>query len=344
MLFKGTMRRSALAAILILCPQIILASAQPILFIMDASGSMGESFQGVTRMAAARVLLGEQIQKLPIGTRAGFVAYGNGIPGCESYRLYAPLARSSTGAIPGIMQKLIPSGETPIAATLRQVSKSILAKESNVRIVLISDGKESCGGNPDAEAAMLRSRGHQVHVIGLGVDDVTAVQLKRIAGMGGGVYFHVRTNTDFIEAIQRTTDPTVQPAEQTDEGPTVAIPVPPAPREEKSEPQVSGDGLVLSGVRSKELPNGRIQVEVDYRFRWEPESDFSVSVQISDGRRVHEVYGARSFVHMNTQSGSGTITFELDPAEVRGNSFLITGELWDIEQVPGRVSVSQLRR
>lgn len=337
------MRRSALAAILILCPQIILASAQPILFIMDASGSMGESFQGVTRMAAARVLLGEQIRKLPIGTRAGFVAYGNGIPGCDSFRLYAPIARSSTGAIPGIMGKLVPSGETPIAATLRQVGKGILAREAGVRIVLISDGKESCGGNPDAEAAILRSRGHQVHVIGLGVDEVTAVQLRRIAGMGGGVYFHVQTNTDFIDAIARTTDRVVEAGPPADESSGPAVPLP-AETPEKSEPQRSGDGLALTGIRSKELANGRVLVEVDYRFRWEPLSDFSVSMQISDGRQVHLVYGAASRVHLQAESGSGTLTFELDPAEVRGNSFLVTGELWDIEKVPGRVSVSQLRR
>jgi hypothetical protein len=338
------MRRSALAAILLLCPQIILASAQPILFIMDASGSMGESFQGVTRMAAARVLLGEQIQKLPIGTKAGFVAYGNGIPGCDSYRLYAPIARSSTGAIPGIMQKLVASGETPIAGTLRQVGKGILAKENNVRIVLISDGKESCGGNPDAEAAILRSRGHQVHVIGLGVDEPTAVQLRRIAGMGGGVYFHVQTNTDFIDAIHRTTDPLAQPvAPVTEEPGGPAVPLP-AENEQKDEPVPSGDGLVLTRIRSTELPNGRVRVEVDYRFRWEPLSDFSVSLQISDGRRIHEVYGAASHVHRQTQTGNGTLAFELDPSEVRGNSFLVTGELWDIEKVPGRVSVSQLRR
>lgn len=337
------MRRSALAAILILCPQIILASAQPILFIMDASGSMGESFQGVTRMAAARVLLGEQIQKLPIGTRAGFVAYGNGIPGCESYRQYAPLARSSTGAIPGIMQKLVAAGETPIAATLRQVGKGILATERNVRIILISDGKESCGGNPETEAALLRSRGHQVHVIGLGVDDSTAVQLGKIAGSGGGVYYHVRTNTDFINAIQQTFDPSTAPETALPGDSQPAVPLP-QPEDKRTEQIPTGDGLSILGIRSKELANGRVQVEVDYRFRWEPASDYMVSMQISDGRRTHEVYGAASAVHSKVQNGTGTIVFELDPAEVRGNSFLVVGELWDIEKVPGRVSVTQSRR
>lgn len=299
---------------------------------------MGEPFQGVTRMTAARVLLSEQVQKLPIGTRAGFVAYGNGIPGCESYRLYAPLARSSTGAIPGIMEKLSAAGETPIAATLRQVGRGILKDERNVRIILISDGKESCGGNPETEAALLRSRGHQVHVIGLGVDDVTAVDLGRIAAQGGGMFYRVRTNTDFIHAVEQTLDASVPPASP--DAPEESRPAEPPKNEQIPE----GNGLQLLSIKSRQAPDGKVLVEVEYRFRWEPRSDYMVSLQISDGRRVYFVYAAGSAVHRASDSGKGTVLFQLDPAEVEGNSFLVVGELWDIEKVPGRVAVSQLRR
>src|SRR6185436_2745655 len=110
------------------------------------------------RMTAARVMLGEQLGRLPIGTAVGLVAYGNGIPGCESYRLYAPLARASSGSILSAIDKLVASGESPIAATLRRAAQ-ILAKEKEGRIILISDGKETCGGDPETEATILRKRG-----------------------------------------------------------------------------------------------------------------------------------------------------------------------------------------
>ncbi len=339
-------------------PQIIQASAQPILFIFDASGSMSEPFQGVTRMKAARLMLKEQMNKLPLGTRVGLVAYGNGIPGCESHRLYAPIARSSSGNISREVDKMQAAGETPIAATLRQVGKTVLAKEKDARIVLISDGKESCGGDPAAEAALLRQRGFSVYVIGLGVDEATAVDLAKIARTGGGVYYNVQSNTDFIRAIEESTDtahvaegrkgewddsdrPADRPSTDSrrpSDPPSDSA----APADEKREPNVvtsmDADGIYLRGIRTSPLPGGRVKLEIDYTFRWIPRGDYMLTMQIFPGMQAPLPDGAGSAVHYNSDTGSGTMVIELDPRQQSGQSPIIVGELWDISEVPVRVS------
>lgn len=341
---RNQMRRLLLPVFLnaALWPQIIQASSEPILFIFDASGSMSEPFQGVTRMKAARFMLKEQITHLPLGTRVGLVAYGNGIPGCDSHRLYAPIARSSTGTIVREIDKMQAAGETPIAATLRQVGKSILAKEKSARIILISDGKESCGGDPAAEAALLRARGFNVFVIGLGVDDATAIDLRKIAGAGGGQYFHVQTNTEFIRAIELSTDTS---SSQDDSGKEVTLPTKPPAIVTPAAPSVSSnvempdkDGIYLRGVRTSNLPDGRIKVEIDYTFKWIPRGDYMLTMQIFPGRRSQVPDGAASAVHYDSDHGSGTMVIELDPGEASGDSPIIVGELWDIGEAPVRVS------
>ncbi|MBL8020074.1 MAG: VWA domain-containing protein [Leptospirales bacterium] len=348
------MRIAALSWILFtaLLPQITWAAGEPILFIFDASGSMSEPFHGVSKMTAARLMLSEQVGRLPIGTRVGLVAYGNGIAGCESYRLYSPIARSSTGAIPEVVRKLKPSGETPIASTLRQVGKVILAKETNARVVLISDGKESCQGDPAIEAALLRAKGISVFVIGLGVDPLTAAELERIAGSGGGKYFNVQTNTDFVYAIEQSTQtPVAGPGRKGEWDDSDSRIVTAEPRDEKKTENVpeaiapGKDGLLLKGHRLSRTEEGRTKLEIDYAFRWAPSADYLVSLRVErifPGGSVPIGVGPET--HFRAQNGNGTIVIELDPGQVSGESLFIQGELWDIQQMPVRACQSNILR
>ncbi|MCE9598643.1 MAG: VWA domain-containing protein [Spirochaetia bacterium] len=350
------MRTAAITWILsvALLPQITWAAGEPILFIFDASGSMSEPFHGVSKMAAARLMLSEQVGRLPIGTRVGLVAYGNGIAGCESYRLYSPIARSSTGSIPDVVRKLKPSGETPIAGTLRQAGKVVLAKETGARIVLISDGKESCQGDPATEAALLRSKGVSVFVIGLGVDAITASELERIAGSGGGRYFNVQSNTDFVYAIEQSTQaPVAGPGRKGEwEDPDSRI-ASIEQRDQKTKPEpilpetaVAGkDGLLLKTHRMSKTDDGRIRLEVDYAFKWAPQADYLISLRVErtfPGGSVPIAVGPET--HYRSENGSGTIVIELDPAQVSADSLFIQGELWDIQQVPVRACQSNALR
>ena len=69
-------------------------------------------------------------------------------------------------------------------------------KEGEVnKIVLVSDGIETCGGDPVAAAEELNRSGIEVEidVVGFGVPDDEADQLRDVASAGGGEYFDART-------------------------------------------------------------------------------------------------------------------------------------------------------
>ena len=58
-------------------------------------------------------------------------------------------------------------------------------------VVVVSDGKESCKGDPITEAERLRAEGFDVtlNVVGLALDRDSRKTIARLAEVGGGSYF-----------------------------------------------------------------------------------------------------------------------------------------------------------
>jgi len=93
---------------------------------------------------------------------------------------------------------LRPVGYTPMGdaldytlAELQKVGKSKDKKQSVPIVYLLSDGKETCGGDPVASAKALHESGVKavVNVIGFDVGAETREQLQAISDAGGGKYF-----------------------------------------------------------------------------------------------------------------------------------------------------------
>ena len=84
-----------------------------------------------------------------------------------------------------------PKGMTPITRSLEKAGAVLAAAESYTTIILVSDGKETCKGDPCAAMKGLREKGIQVtaHVVGFDVTDEEKKQLTCIAEQGGGRYF-----------------------------------------------------------------------------------------------------------------------------------------------------------
>ncbi len=93
----------------------------------------------------------------------------------------------------GLDTELRGSGTTPIAGALDS-ARTYLASVSGAdaqaacrpyRVILLTDGAETCGGNPIASAAALRAAGYSVYVIGFATRPDYAAQLNSIASAGG---------------------------------------------------------------------------------------------------------------------------------------------------------------
>ncbi len=120
-----------------------------VLIILDISGSMREPLGDASRMDVAKKILARYIDALPSGMKVGFVIYGKTDCGDESIELVAPVGRLNKGALKGRIADLSPRGSTPIALTLGRTAEYFKGFEAdNNHLILISDGMESCGGDP----------------------------------------------------------------------------------------------------------------------------------------------------------------------------------------------------
>ena len=74
-------------------------------------------------------------------------------------------------------------------------------------MILVTDGLESCNGDPTAEALAFAGGSDQrkVHVIGFTIDQQDArAQLRQIAEAGKGLYFDAGSSAQLAEALRQT--------------------------------------------------------------------------------------------------------------------------------------------
>lgn len=162
--------------------------------ILDASGSMLQRLDGERRIAIAHATLGKLVtETLPAGTPFALRAFGDDRPGSCETRLAAPLAPLDGRALAAQIDRVMPKNlaKTPIAASLRAVREDLASAEGQRTVILVTDGEETCGGDPEAEIAALRAGGFdvRVNIVGFAVDDAGLKEtFRRWAETGGGRY------------------------------------------------------------------------------------------------------------------------------------------------------------
>jgi hypothetical protein len=96
---------------------------------------------------------------------------------------------------------------TPLAYTLGVAEGDFQEGNDNI-LVLLSDGKDTCGGDPVSAAGKLfnSSKKIKVYVIGLGVDADTRSQLSAIASSGGGAYYDATDVNTLTANLKKITE------------------------------------------------------------------------------------------------------------------------------------------
>lgn len=184
-------------------------------FIFDASGSMSELIESEQKIIAARRTIDSLVQSLPtddVNLNVGFRVFGhegdNTESGraisCASTELIVPIDGVDIDALIDSAGAYVPTGWTPISLALTDALDDFSMGESvrNV-IILLSDGEETCDGDPIATAEMLANSDAAItiHVVGLGVTDNTANQLSSIASSSNGAYLNVADGQSLTGAI-----------------------------------------------------------------------------------------------------------------------------------------------
>lgn len=196
-------------------------------FILDASGSMGAQSGGRQKMQIAleafEAALGELQHTTVI---ASLRAYGFDTSLVHTAEASCPNTEMVYGFVGGdgifdlgeAARDLAPYGYTPIAASLEAAAgdlEGVMARER--LIVLISDGEETCGGDPVATAASLSARGVNLstYVVGFDLDNTQAEQMRAIAEAGGGRYLDAPDGEALAEAMREAVGMTVRRSERT---------------------------------------------------------------------------------------------------------------------------------
>jgi len=132
-------------------------------FVVDVSGSMREKAkEGQARLEAVKLAARSFIEKMDPHDEASLWIFS----GTGNIRLLVRMTRDKPQVV-DVLQKQGPGGATALAEAIYAGGDYLLTrgKYLNKALVILTDGEETCGGNPQAAAAYFRER---VRVIGYG--------------------------------------------------------------------------------------------------------------------------------------------------------------------------------
>lgn len=150
-----------------------------ILFVLDGSGSMNANWgENQSRMDIAKGILTRLVDslrvnpKLELALRVYGHRYARQSNNCNDSQLEVPFATNNHNAIINEIKDITPRGVTPITYSLLQAANDFPpgAGYRNI-LILITDGVESCGGDPCQASIELQKKGVFLRpfIIGLGV-------------------------------------------------------------------------------------------------------------------------------------------------------------------------------
>ncbi|RNI29345.1 vWA domain-containing protein [Rufibacter latericius] len=197
-----------------------------LLFLLDASGSMQAKWETSQRWAVAKTMLTRMVDSLDsyANLEIALRVYGHQTPvnlkNCKDTKLEVPFAAHNAGNIKKKLQQITPKGNTPITYSLEQ-SANDFPQDPNSRnvIVIITDGLESCGGDPCATSLALQKKRVflKPFIIGLGDDPGYAQQFGCM-----GQYYNASDIKTFQKVLENviniTLKKTTVSVELTDEG------------------------------------------------------------------------------------------------------------------------------
>jgi Ca-activated chloride channel family protein len=184
--------------------------------VLDVSGSMrAADIDGRTRISVAQQAFNEVVDALPDGTELGIRVLGatykgkDKAEGCKDTQQIVPVAPVDRAAAKNAIAKLRPTGFTPVGLALRGAAEDLGTGETARRIILITDGEDTCAPpDPCDVARELAAKGTHlvVDTLGLAPDDKVRRQLVCIAAATGGTYASAETPTQLTDRIKQLVD------------------------------------------------------------------------------------------------------------------------------------------
>lgn len=190
------------------------------MLVFDGSGSMAAvSHNGLKspRIDEARAAIEAAMPQISPFRKLGLVIFGPGpAESCSNIDLrFRPQSNAGPRIIADV-DRLHPIGETPLTDSVEEAVRALEPGDRPGVVVLVTDGRESCGGDPCALARQIAAAENVVvHVIGFKVraqhfqwngqgDKNRETSARCLADQTGGLYVSAETTEALISALQDT--------------------------------------------------------------------------------------------------------------------------------------------
>jgi Ca-activated chloride channel family protein len=178
------------------------------MIVFDASGSMGATDYAVKLPRIARVKNAMQtvIPEVAPLRRLGLIVYGEGAYNdCDSIELRLRPTPDAADTLLNAIKKINPRGRTPLTRSVELAAEELDYRNKPATVVLLTDGEETCGGDPCRTAKALKAEAKDltIHVIGYR-EQGGYFTARCMSDQTGGDYKSVKTEEELIEALRKT--------------------------------------------------------------------------------------------------------------------------------------------
>jgi hypothetical protein len=255
--------------------------------IVDYSGSMNAKMKdGQTKVVSAKKCVNELIDRLPNELNVALIVYGtNKQRGCQDIDVVQPLGPSNKAALKAKIESFHATGMTPIASSLIVAGNELKRSKGGPAIVLVTDGAETCHGDPGGVAAKLVAEfgvKFGINVIGFGVDPNEKAGLAEIAAKGHGKLMTAESAGELADALKKALAGKVAPP------PAPPPPAPPAPPPAQRDTRVyeAGGAAVKPGTFFGDAP---IVQPGDYKGALAMKEAKYYQIDVSKGQELRAV-------------------------------------------------------
>lgn len=182
---------------------------------LDCSGSMANTIGDKTIMDIAKESIKKVVSELPENSKVGLRVFGHKgnnkgsgkAESCESCELIQPIEMVNKDKIDSVLNPISPTGWTCIAKSIEEGSKDLSAftgeKDLNI-LFIVTDGIETCGGNPVEVAKKLKGDNTNIvlGIIGFNVSANQNAVLKEVADAGGGYYASAKDAAELSSELE----------------------------------------------------------------------------------------------------------------------------------------------
>ncbi len=179
--------------------------------ILDASGSMLQRQDGERRIEIAKRTLTKLVtETIPQGTGFALRVFGNRKADACRTDLEIALSPHDPAKATAVIGQInaVNLAKTPIGQSVALSSDDLAGVRGSRVLILITDGEETCGGEPGDAIEALRAGGVdiRVNIVGYAIDDPgLARTFESWAAAGGGEYFDAANADQLSAALLRAT-------------------------------------------------------------------------------------------------------------------------------------------